>query len=586
MKLISPARALALLILAAAPALFAQTPTPALLNYQGRVQTGTPPADFTGTGQFKFALVDQIPDPYIRATATVARASGVQSLAGATFTVTNGGTGYATAPAVTVSAPNVAGGVQATVIATVSGGSVTGFTVGTAGSGYTSNPALTIAHPPARTPTIIWNNNGPAPANPVNDVSLPVTNGLYSALLGDNSITNMAAIPPEALARPDVRLRVWFNGTQLAPDQRLAANGFLPSKIGTNMILSGAVHMADKDLFLRNYQGDFTEKNHGIGWYGGAGRSFDATTVDGPVLYGYSGGALGSRRGTTETIALRWDANGRIGIGTVNPTSGVVHIATTAGSDIGAHKFLAIDALGGVNNGTAGPQAETSLYAAGEIHASVFRAFSDERIKNIAGPSDGAQDLAALLGIQITDYTYRDTVTRGSTPQKKVIAQQVEKVFPQAVRRSTDVVPDIYKKATAKDGWVNLSTDLKPGERVRLCTDKAEEVYEVLEVRDGAFRTAFTAAGDLFVYGREVQDFRTVDYEAIAMLNVSATQQLKKESDAALATLRDENTALRTRLEALETAAAKRDAQLAALTRLLERSTGDTVTVSTAALTK
>ena len=32
----------------------------------------------------------------------------------------------------------------------------------------------------------------------------------------------------------------------------------------------------------------------------------------------------------------------------------------------------------------------------------------------------------------------------------------------------------------------------------------------------------------VFVYGREVKDFRNVDYEAIAMLNVSATQELNR----------------------------------------------------------
>lgn len=43
----------------------------------------------------------------------------------------------------------------------------------------------------------------------------------------------------------------------------------------------------------------------------------------------------------------------------------------------------------------------------------------------------------------------------------------------------------------------------------------------------GRFRTAFAADADsVFVYGREVKDFRMVDYEALAMLNVSATQAL------------------------------------------------------------
>jgi hypothetical protein len=54
-------------------------------------------------------------------------------------------------------------------------------------------------------------------------------------------------------------------------------------------------------------------------------------------------------------------------------------------------------------------------------------------------------------------------------------------------------------------------------------------IHEVLEVSEGKFRTEFAADGDeVFVYGREVNDFRNVDYDAIAMLNVSATQELNR----------------------------------------------------------
>jgi len=41
----------------------------------------------------------------------------------------------------------------------------------------------------------------------------------------------------------------------------------------------------------------------------------------------------------------------------------------------------------------------------------------------------------------------------------------------------------------------------------------------------------------VFVYGREVNDFRTVDYDAIAMLNVSATQELARKVEAQSAEL-------------------------------------------------
>ena len=135
-----------------------------------------------------------------------------------------------------------------------------------------------------------------------------------------------------------------------------------------------------------------------------------------------------------------------------------------------------------------------------------------------------------MLGIQITDYTYKDTIAKGNGPQKKVIAQQVERVYPQAVTKSTDVVPDLYRKATLRDGWVEMATDLRVGERVKLIGEKEKGIYPVLEVREGAFRTEFKPATDqVFVFGREVKDFRNVDYEAISMLNVSATQELARE---------------------------------------------------------
>ena len=95
--------------------------------------------------------------------------------------------------------------------------------------------------------------------------------------------------------------------------------------------------------------------------------------------------------------------------------------------------------------------------------------------------------------------------------------------------------------------------DLKKGERVRLVLDKAEGVYEVLEVASNKFRTELKAEGQtVFVYGREVKDFRNLDYDAISMLHVSATQQLKKEKDEEVKVLRAEIAELKTANDALE----------------------------------
>jgi hypothetical protein len=236
----------------------------------------------------------------------------------------------------------------------------------------------------------------------------------------------------------------------------------------------------------------------------------------------------------------------RVGVGTATPSKAKVEIEGVSGAYAYGQRGI-LNSAGALSGSNTGTDNNASLWASGNVWASAFLAFSDERIKHIEGRSDSARDLAALLGIEITDYTYIDTVAKGTAKQKKVIAQQVEKVYPQAVVRNTDVVPDIYQDAELKNGWVQLATNLKKGEHVRLISGKNEGIYEVLEVAPGKFRTDFSADGEtVFVYGREVKDFRSVDYIAIAMLNVSATQELynRLEKQAADLAKRDDRIAL------------------------------------------
>lgn len=54
------------------------------------------------------------------------------------ITVNNAGTGYTTAPTVTIGAPQVAGGIQATAVANLAGTSVTSAAISAGGSGYTA----------------------------------------------------------------------------------------------------------------------------------------------------------------------------------------------------------------------------------------------------------------------------------------------------------------------------------------------------------------------------------------------------------------------------------------------------------------
>ncbi len=79
----------------------------------------------------------------------------------------------------------------------------------------------------------LWSNDGSSVggAAPVRAVSRAVTQGLFSILLGDNSLSNMTPISPSVFTNPDVRLRTWFSdGTNpavvLTPDQALSSVGY------------------------------------------------------------------------------------------------------------------------------------------------------------------------------------------------------------------------------------------------------------------------------------------------------------------------------------------------------------------------
>lgn len=172
----------------------------------------------------------------------------------------------------------------------------------------------------------------------------------------------------------------------------------------------------------------------------------------------------------------------------------------------------------------------TSINSLGAVACPELIIHSDERIKNIEGLSNQEQDLSTLMGIEITDYRFKDVVSKGHRPQKKVIAQQVKEVFPQAVSTNgTKFIPNIYTESTMENGWIALQADVAVGDSVKVITLDETLVLTVTAVEENRFQLNSEVEGDVFVYGKLVHDFHRVDYDAIAMLNVSATQALYKK---------------------------------------------------------
>ncbi len=323
--------------------------------------------------------------------------------------------------------------------------------------------------------------------------------------------------------------------------------------------ISGNLHLAG-NLGIRTPTPHYELEigNTGRAFFGdGGGDNRKGLLLDG--IEGTNAARIEAFNYQTQTgmnLVLNTFGGGNIGIGTTTPTKAKVEIAGSASNNL---SYGYLNSLG--ITGTASGTNDYSLYADQRIAAGEFNAFSDARIKRILGISDSHKDLQTLMGIEITDYRLIDTIAKGSTPQKKVIAQQVEKVFPQAVTADlTDVIPDIYQRAHVEDGWILLPTDLRAGERVKMITSSGAEVYNVLQAESTRFKvegfpTPDTYDSTIFVYGREVKDFHTVDYEAIAMLNVSATQEQQRLIEAQQKMLVEYRTAidkLTERVDALE----------------------------------
>jgi hypothetical protein len=221
------------------------------------------------------------------------------------------------------------------------------------------------------------------------------------------------------------------------------------------------------------------------------------------------------------------------------------------------HPNYVFFARGGTNNAISGYTPSNpgfiSMYTDGRILAGEFNAYSDSRIKNVAGISNSTADLELLNKIEVVDYTYIDKVAKGDQMVKKVIAQQLETVLPAAVKKGTDVIPNVYdlaEKATFNAAKKQTTITVKKahtfvvGDEIQLLVASGPAMKKVVAVKNENTFVVETESElkDVFVYGKKVNDFRTVDYEAVSMLNVSATQALYKrlvELENTVAKLKD-----------------------------------------------
>ena len=268
--------------------------------------------------------------------------------------------------------------------------------------------------------------------------------------------------------------------------------------------------------------------------------------------------------------------NGYVGIGTNTSTpQAPLDIEINTGTNTitsSANRAYIQPGSTGVSHDNGTTSGYMSIYANGYISSnSGVMAISDARMKNIIGPTNSTEDLESLTKIQVTDYTMKDKLITDGEKIKKVIAQQVAEVYPAAVKVGSRplYIPNLYKEVQSyclEDGVFDLSmaapvaitNDVKVGARCKLYSYKKEGGLQqevkgtILDINENKLSVraddrslnADSLEDRLFVYGTEIYDLLQVDYDAISMLNVSATQELAKllkEEQAKNKTLEEKN---------------------------------------------
>ena len=294
-------------------------------------------------------------------------------------------------------------------------------------------------------------------------------------------------------------------------DARLSAN---VARLNGSPEFTSDVRLDDHDLYLRGG----TDSNHGLGWFGGSGRTFAGATVDGPVLYGFLGGALGSTS-SSQMLALRWNSSQQVAIGGGTPDS----VLTVAGAGAGIsaetvarfrntsasqHTAIAVDAAPGRdaviylgNNGTRAwdirydegsgelqfrTQTDNDvrmwLTRNGDLNIDgTYRPISDRNKKAGFTPVDVDSVLAKVAALPLTTWHYTNDVA--ATPHLGPMAQDFHAAFGLGGDDKTIATVDADGVALAAIQGLHRKTEALTAENVELRGELTELRTLVLQLQ-------------------------------------------------------------------------------------------------------
>jgi len=212
---------------------------------------------------------------------------------------------------------------------------------------------------------------------------------------------------------------------------------------------------------------------------------------------------------------------------------------------ISDHEKMRVDANGNVGIGTTNPQYLLDVNGTAKINGTIsgaaFIVVSDRRIKtNIVDVEDDSA-LMMFRKLKPKTYEYVDKIQKGKESVYGFIAQEVQEVLPRATKMIIDFVPNIYNLCTVTgdritidpskleyDSSGNLFKTLKI-----IKEDNTELFVQILNADPNTIQIDQTLSEEkIFVFGQEVNNFYSLDKNAIWTVASAALQEVDRQLQA------------------------------------------------------
>ena len=172
---------------------------------------------------------------------------------------------------------------------------------------------------------------------------------------------------------------------------------------------------------------------------------------------------------------------------------------------------------------------------------------ADKRIKTNIQESDYQNDLTNLINLNTYEYDDINQKFENKLRRKGMIAQEVEKILKNSVKKYSNFIPNIYKKGFIVNGNV-INVDFEPSEDIvsgkmlkfmiyKISNDEGEFIeMEIKTVGHNQLILKETIDLNMFydeiwVEGVRVDNFKQVNNDDLLYISIGAIKQLKKEND-------------------------------------------------------